>query len=110
MQLDIYGELMDTVYLSPTSTRSPSAYDFWRHVRKMVDWICKALEGPRTRACGRPRAGKQRLRVQQGHELGGRWTEGVRLAEKRSLSRVELGKWRQVRDEIYEEVQDEGLE
>jgi GH15 family glucan-1,4-alpha-glucosidase len=39
IQLDIYGELLDTVYLS-NKYAEPISYDFWLHVRKMVDWIC----------------------------------------------------------------------
>ena len=38
LQLDIYGELMDTVYLYD-KYGTPIAYDFWRHLRKMLDWV-----------------------------------------------------------------------
>jgi len=40
VQLDIYGELLDTVYLS-NKYAEPISYEFWQHVRKMVDWVCE---------------------------------------------------------------------
>ena len=38
LQLDIYGELMDAVYLY-NKHGSPISYDLWRHLRKMIDWV-----------------------------------------------------------------------
>ena len=34
LQLDIYGELMDSIYLYDKYS-SPMAYDSWRHVRRV---------------------------------------------------------------------------
>ena len=39
LQLDIYGELMDSVYLY-NKYGAPISYDFWRHLRRLVDWVC----------------------------------------------------------------------
>src|SRR5262249_45952063 len=38
LQLDIYGELMDSIYLYD-KYGSPMAYDSWRHVRRVIDWV-----------------------------------------------------------------------
>jgi GH15 family glucan-1,4-alpha-glucosidase len=38
LQLDIYGELMDSVYLYD-KYGSPIAYDSWSRVRRAIDWI-----------------------------------------------------------------------
>ena len=38
LQLDIYGELMDSVYLYD-KYGSPMAYDSWCHVRRLIDWV-----------------------------------------------------------------------
>jgi GH15 family glucan-1,4-alpha-glucosidase len=38
LQLDIYGELMDSVYLYD-KYGSPTAYDLWCHVRRLIDWV-----------------------------------------------------------------------
>ena len=104
VQLDIYGELMDTVYLS-NKYAEPISYDFWRHVRKMVDWIC-AHWREKDEGVWETRAGKQSFVYSKVMS----WVavdRGVRLAEKRSFP-CELAKWRQVRDDIYEEVQEKG--
>ena len=39
LQLDIYGELMDSVYLY-NKYGSPISYDLWTHLRKLVNWVC----------------------------------------------------------------------
>ena len=38
LQLDIYGELMDSVYLY-NKYGSPVSYDLWTHLHRLVDWI-----------------------------------------------------------------------
>ena len=45
LQLDIYGELMDAVYLS-NKYQTPISYDFWSHLRKMVNWVCDNWQTP----------------------------------------------------------------
>ncbi len=39
LQLDIYGELMDAVYLY-NKYGEPISYDLWTHLRRLVDWVC----------------------------------------------------------------------
>jgi len=39
LQLDIYGELMDAVYLY-NKYGSPISYDLWVSLRAMTDWVC----------------------------------------------------------------------
>ena len=39
LQLDIYGELLDAIYLYD-KYGSPISYDLWRNVRRLVDWVC----------------------------------------------------------------------
>ena len=39
LQLDIYGELMDAVYLY-NKYGSPISYDLWVPLRRLVDWVC----------------------------------------------------------------------
>lgn len=40
VQLDIYGELLDAVYLFDKHAESIS-YDFWLDIKQQVDWVCK---------------------------------------------------------------------
>lgn len=37
-QLDIYGELIDTIHLY-NKAGSPISYDLWKHLRQMADWV-----------------------------------------------------------------------
>ncbi|MEE8183740.1 MAG: glycoside hydrolase family 15 protein, partial [Acidobacteriota bacterium] len=39
VQLDIYGELMDSVYLY-NKYGSPISYDLWQHLRRLINWVC----------------------------------------------------------------------
>jgi GH15 family glucan-1,4-alpha-glucosidase len=39
LQLDIYGELMDAVYLHNKYVE-PITYDGWVRLRGLVDWLC----------------------------------------------------------------------
>lgn len=40
VQLDIYGELLDAVYLFDKHVE-PISFDFWRDITKQVNWVCK---------------------------------------------------------------------
>ena len=51
LQLDIYGELMDSVYLYD-KYGSPIAYDSWGRIRHAIDWIADQLDGARRRHLG----------------------------------------------------------
>lgn len=39
VQLDIYGELLDAVYLYDKHAE-PISYDFWGDIKRQVDWVC----------------------------------------------------------------------
>jgi GH15 family glucan-1,4-alpha-glucosidase len=40
LQLDIYGELVDSIYLYNKRVR-PISYDSWVYLRRMLDWVCR---------------------------------------------------------------------
>jgi GH15 family glucan-1,4-alpha-glucosidase len=40
IQLDIYGELLDSVYLYDKYVE-PISYGFWNDLKKQVDWVCQ---------------------------------------------------------------------
>lgn len=40
LQLDIYGELLDAIYLFDKYTE-PISYEFWCNIARQVDWVCK---------------------------------------------------------------------
>jgi len=104
LQLDIYGELMDSVYLY-NKYGSPISYDMWTNLRKMVNWLCENWQNTDE--------GIWEVRGGQQHFVYSRlmsWValdRGIRLADKRSLP-AEREKWLKTRDEIYEEIMAKG--
>jgi GH15 family glucan-1,4-alpha-glucosidase len=104
LQLDIYGELMDAVYLY-NKHAVPISYDFWRSLRRLIDWVCDNW---------------QRADESIWESRGGRlhwvysklmcWVaidRALRLADKRSFP-TDRERWGRVRDEIYEEIMARG--
>jgi GH15 family glucan-1,4-alpha-glucosidase len=100
LQLDIYGELMDSVYLYD-KYGSPISYQFWRDLTRLVDWVCDNWNQP-DEGIWEVRGGAQ-------HFLYSRlmcWVaidRALRLAEKRSLPAPDE-KWRVERDQIYDDI------
>ena len=43
-QIDVYGELMDSVYLF--NKEQPISYDLWVALSKRLDWLAKHWEEP----------------------------------------------------------------
>jgi len=99
-QLDIYGELMDSVYLHD-KYGEPVHHDLWVQLSKLVDWVCEHWQ--------ETDEGIWEVRGGQQHFLYSRlmcWVavdRGVRLASKRSLP-APLEKWLGVRTEIYNDI------
>ena len=104
LQLDIYGELMDSVYLY-NKYGSPISYDLWVYLRKLINWVCDhwhlADEG-----IWEVRGGRQHF-VYSKLMCWVALDRGLRLADKRSFP-ADRERWLNVRDEIYEEIMDKG--
>ena len=100
LQLDIYGELMDSVYLYD-KYGSPISHDLWHNLVRLVDWVAQNWEQP-DEGIWEVRGGSQ-------HFLSSRlmcWValdRAVRLARKRSFP-APLSRWQAVRDEIYGDI------
>jgi GH15 family glucan-1,4-alpha-glucosidase len=104
LQLDIYGELMDAVYLFNKYV-APIGYDSWLRLRKLIDWLCHNWQ--------RPDDGIWEVRGGSRHFVYSKYMSwvaldrGLRLADKRSFP-ADRSRWLKVRDEIYEEVMSRG--
>jgi GH15 family glucan-1,4-alpha-glucosidase len=100
LQLDIYGELLDSMYLY-NKYGSPISYDSWTHLRGLLDWLCdnwhREDEGIWETRGGRRHFVYSKLMSWVAMD------RGLRLAAKRSLPADEA-RWRAVRNEIYEEI------
>jgi GH15 family glucan-1,4-alpha-glucosidase len=104
LQLDIYGELLDAVYLHNKYVE-PVAYDAWVRLRGLVDWVCDNWN--------REDEGIWEVRGGRRHFVYSKlmcWValdRSLRLADKRSFP-ADRARWLTVRDEIYEQVMSRG--
>jgi GH15 family glucan-1,4-alpha-glucosidase len=103
-QADIYGELMDSLYLSNKYV-GPIPYDFWVRIRRRLDWICDNWQKP-DEGIWEMRSGKQDFVYSKLMN----WValdRGIRLADKRSFP-GDRHHWMNERDALYEEVMAKG--
>jgi len=99
-QLDIYGELLDAVYLANKYGRG-IAYDDWVSLVRTLDWVCEHWH--------ESDAGIWEVRGPEREFLHSRllcWValdRGIRLAAKRSLP-APLERWTKIRAEIHANI------
>lgn len=104
LQLDIYGELLDAVYLF-NKHGSPISHELWTHLCKLVDWVVANWD--------RKDAGIWEMRGGPRHFVYSKlmcWValdRALRLAEKRSFP-ANRGRWMEARDLIYWEIMERG--
>ncbi|KAF5365314.1 hypothetical protein D9758_005431 [Tetrapyrgos nigripes] len=117
LQLDIYGELMDCIYLGQKFGK-PLAYDDWILVRELVDYVVQHLKEPDLSIWSvlkLPHSTKasydyREVRNKKRHFTYSKimlWVaidRGLRLADKRSLPCPHRNQWLAARDELYEEI------
>jgi GH15 family glucan-1,4-alpha-glucosidase len=97
LQLDIYGELMDAIYLYD-KYGSPISYDLWTDVQRLVGWVCDNWR-QRDESIWEVRGGRQEFLYSR-MLCWAALDRAIRLAGKRSFP-APLVRWLQVRDEIY---------
>ena len=103
-QSDIYGEVMDALYLFNKYV-GPIGYDMWVRLRRRMDWICENWQ--------RPDTGIWEMRNGEQHFVYSKvmnWValdRGARLADKRAFP-ADREKWIRERDRIYEEIMSRG--
>jgi GH15 family glucan-1,4-alpha-glucosidase len=95
LQLDIYGELMDAVYLFNKYV-APVGYDGWRRLRDLVDWV--AVNWTREDEGVWEVRGGRRHFVYSKFMCWVALDRGLRLADKRSLP-ADRAAWLRTRDE-----------
>ncbi len=102
LQLDIYGELMDAVYLY-NKHGAPISHDLWKNLVRLLNWVCEHWH-EKDEGIWEVRGGRQEFlysRVMCWVALD----RGVRLATKQSFP-APLDKWLACRDRIYKDVFD----
>jgi GH15 family glucan-1,4-alpha-glucosidase len=103
-QLDIYGELMDSIYLF-NKYGTPISYEAWGYIRKMTNWVCEHWNDC-DEAIWEVRGGPKRF-VYSKVMCWVAVDRALRLAQKRSFP-ADWAKWISVRDTIYEDVMQNG--
>jgi GH15 family glucan-1,4-alpha-glucosidase len=104
LQLDIYGELIDSVYLYNRDA-SPIAHAAWTDLTRIVDWVCEnwdqADEGIWEVRSGRQQFTYSRLMSWVAIE------RAIRIALQRGLP-GDINRWRGQRDAIYNQIMTRG--
>jgi pentatricopeptide repeat protein len=104
LQLDIYGELIDSVYLY-NKYGTPIFHDAWVDLTRIVEWVCdnwdQADEGIWETRGGRHDFTYSRLMSWVAIE------RAIRIARQRGLP-CDLVKWLGARDEIYAQIMEKG--
>src|SRR5436305_7511401 len=104
LQLDIYGELLDSLYLVNKYGR-PISWDMWEQIERMLDWLVTNWEQP-DRSIWEVRGGLQQFtysKLQSWVALD----RGIRIARQRSFP-SDLRLWYTERDSIYREIMSKG--
>jgi GH15 family glucan-1,4-alpha-glucosidase len=104
LQLDIYGELIDAIYLY-NKYASPISWDLWQYLVTLLDWVCDNWE--------RCDYGIWERRMEPQQLVSSKvqcWValdRGLRIAEKRRLP-VEFERIRRECDRVYAAVMRDG--
>ncbi|MFG2095012.1 glycoside hydrolase family 15 protein [Streptomyces sp. NPDC048612] len=104
LQLDIYGELFDSVYLFNKHGAGIS-HDSWRDLCGILDWLLEHWD--------RPDAGIWETRAGQQHHTYSRlmcWVaveRMIRMARQRGLP-ADMERWMAERDKIYHQIMEQG--
>ncbi|CAA9426886.1 MAG: Glucoamylase [uncultured Rubrobacteraceae bacterium] len=104
LQLDIYGELVDSVYLY-NKYGTPVYHDAWEDLSRIVEWVCenwdRADEGIWETRGGRKDFTYSRLMCWVAVE------RAVRIARQRGLP-ADVPRWSATRDAIYRQIMSKG--
>jgi GH15 family glucan-1,4-alpha-glucosidase len=106
LQIDIYGELIDSIYLYDKYGR-PISHDTWTALCALVDWLCEHWD--------QPDAGIWEGRGDVHDHTFSRlmsWValeRTIRMARRRGLP-GDIVRWSQVRDAIYGQIMDRGYD
>ena len=109
LQLDIYGELIDSVYAAERHARAGRgeliSYEDWQSIARLVDWLSECWDQP-DEGIWETRGGRQRFT----HSRVMSWVavdRAIRIAADRGFP-ADIRRWRKTRDEIFGWVMERG--
>jgi GH15 family glucan-1,4-alpha-glucosidase len=100
LQLDIYGELMDSIYLY-NKYGQPIPHDLWVNLVRLIDWVTEHWQLP-DEGIWEVRGGQQEFLYSRLMS----WVavdRAIRLADRRSFP-YPFERWRATRDAIYHDI------
>ena len=104
LQLDIYGELIDSVYLF-NKYGTPISHGAWSDLARIVEWVCENWDQA-DEGIWETRGGQQHFTFSRVMS----WVaveRAIRMARQRGLP-ADLVRWMGVRDQIYRQVLERG--
>jgi GH15 family glucan-1,4-alpha-glucosidase len=104
VQLDIYGELVDSIYLY-NKYGTPISHDSWEDVRRIVEWVAENWDGV-DEGVWETRGGQQKFTYSRLMT----WVaveRAIRIARQRGLP-ADLVRWLGARDAIYDQIMSRG--
>jgi pentatricopeptide repeat protein len=105
MQLDIFGEMMDSIYLG-NQHQLPFSHQGWQALKGIIDWLCDNWD--------RPEEGIWETRGGQEDFVYGRlmsWVafdRAIKLAQNNSRP-ADLERWARSRDAVYTQIMTRGF-
>jgi GH15 family glucan-1,4-alpha-glucosidase len=104
LQLDIYGEVLDAVYLYD-KYGSPIGYDLWMHLVRLLEGLCTSWQQP-DEGIWEVRGGRQHF-VYSKMMCWVAFDRALRMASKRGLP-APHARWQEVQSAIYRDVMERG--
>jgi GH15 family glucan-1,4-alpha-glucosidase len=104
LQLDIYGELMDSTYLADAHGLQ-LGHDGWMALRHIIDWLCEHWDQP-DEGIWETRGGKQPFTYGR-FQSWVAFDRAIRIAQGRGRP-ANLQRWLTERDLIYAQIMDRG--
>ncbi|RYZ61408.1 MAG: glycoside hydrolase family 15 protein, partial [Proteobacteria bacterium] len=104
LQLDIYGELLDSVYLY-NKYGSPISHESWTQIQKIIHWLQKNWDQP-DEGIWEVRSGRKKFTYSRLMTWVA-FDRAIRLADKRSFPADRVS-WMKTRDEVYMSIMNEG--
>ncbi len=103
LQLDVYGELMDAIYLS--NKHEPISWHLWQSLRRLLDWLSQNWQRP-DEGIWEVRGGRRDF-VYSRLMCWVAFERAIRMQSQRGLPGDTPG-WRTQRDAIYEDIMTHG--
>jgi GH15 family glucan-1,4-alpha-glucosidase len=106
LQLDVYGELLDSLYLS-NKYAAPIPHDIWMEISRIVEWVCRNWDRP-DEGIWETRGGRQKFTYSRLMA----WVaveRALRIGSQRGLPH-DVSHWSRIRDAIYAQIMASGFD